>query len=374
MYSCRSEVSQDSIIFQQKIELNKIDSVFFDLDTMSTSRNNSSQVISFNGESYFSFLNKKNNSIYFYSLNSGKLVKKFTFPLNGIDGVGKISHYFLSSFDSVFLYSYGAAKLSLVDSTGEVISNYNIEGDYQAVRPEVNSSRPIFKVKSLLGFNSWGSEKEYYNNDKFPEKSFMFLDVHQGEKKYFISYPDVYKGAIWGVQFYQFYHDVNYKDNKLILSFPIENDLTIFDLESYKTYKVNSNLKKNLQVKPLSYRKGKIVPELTEEVKHQMRQDYYSLIKYDSVNSIYARVVNKRFDENYISSFSGLYSIFGDYSIIFLNSEFQFIGQIDDLKNRYYITSMFFLNGKLYLEQLQNYNEDILVFDIFDINFLSEKK
>ena len=374
MYSCRSEVSQDSIIFQQKIELNKIDSVFFDLDTLSTSRNNSSQVISFNGESYFSFLNKKNNSIYFYSLNSGKLVKKFTFPLNGIDGVGKISHYFLGSFDSVFLYSYGAAKLSLVDSTGEVISNYNIEGDYQAVRPEVNSSRPIFKVKSLLGFNSWGSEKEYYNNDKFPEKYFMFLDVHQGEKKYFISYPDVYKGAIWGVQFYQFYHDVNYKDNKLVLSFPIDNDLTIFDLETYKTYKVNSNLKKNLQVKPLSYRKGKIVPELTEEVKHQMRQDYYSLIKYDSVNSIYARVVNKRFDENYISSFSGLNSIFGDYSIIFLNSEFQFIGQIDDLKNRYYITSMFFLNGKLYLEQLQNYNEDILVFDIFDINFLSEKK
>ncbi|GMQ26134.1 hypothetical protein Aoki45_28160 [Algoriphagus sp. oki45] len=95
-----------------------------------------------------------------------------------------------------------------------------------------------------------------------------------------------------------------------------------------------------------------------------MRQDYYSFIKFDPTNNIYIRVLNKKFKDDFIESFSGLNSVFGEYSLVFLDKDFNFFDIVDLPNNQYYLTSMFFKDGKIYLEKIQNYDEDLLVFDL----------
>ncbi|PZV83571.1 uncharacterized protein DUF4221 [Algoriphagus aquaeductus] len=292
---------------------------------------------------------------------------KIAFEVNGKDAIGKLSNYYWLNKDSIFLYSYGSAKFSIVDSEGFVKKGYFIDNGKNAVRPEIDSSRPLFRFGSKIGFNCWGSEKEYYNNSSFDENAFMFFDLKNEEKQYRISYPDVYKGAIWGVQFFQFYHEFNAIDDLLVLSFPIDNDLTIYDLRNNQIRRVSTEVGRKINVEPLSYKTGKIAPDIIDEVKHQMRQDYYSFIKFDPTNNIYVRVLNKKFNNDFIDSFSGLNSVFGEYSLVFLDKDFKIFDSIDLPNNQYFLTSLFFIDGKLYLEKIQNYDEDLLVFDVFDL-------
>ncbi|TDQ14788.1 uncharacterized protein DUF4221 [Algoriphagus boseongensis] len=368
--SCKNENVESDYFKGNRVSLIKNDSIFFELDSISTSRNSSSQIIKVEDDYYFSFLNKKNNSIYFYDLSSSDLKKQIILDVNGKDAIGKLSNYYWLNKDSIFLYSYGSAKFTIIDSEGFVKKSYHIENGISAVRPEIDSSRPLFRFGNKIGFNCWGSEKEYYNNSYFNENAFMFFDLENEEKDYRISYPDVYKGAIWGVQFFQFYHEYNKIDSLLVLSFPIDNDLTIYDLKNNQLRRVSSEVGRRINVEPLSYKAGKINPDIINEVKHQMRQDYYSFIKFDSTNNIYIRVLNKKFKDNYIDSFSGLTSVFGEYSLVFLDRDFNFIDSIDLPNNQYFLTSLFFIDGKLYLEKIQNYDEDLLVFDVFDFSGL----
>jgi hypothetical protein len=366
-FSCKERTEN---FHGSSLTLNKIDSIYFELDSFSTSRNLSSQLISTDTSTLFSFLNSKNNSIYFYNLNSGKMENKLAFDVQGKSGVGRISSYLFNSMDSIFLYSYGRARLYLVNSKNEILNSYFVDGDQMSVRPEVNSTRPLFTINDELIFNSWGSQKEYYNNNSFAENAFMFLNISNSEKKYRISYPDAYKGAIWGVQLFQIYHDFNYKDRLLVLSFSADNDLTAYDVRSGKYKRIKVNGIQDLSVQPLSYSSEKISPDISEEVKHQMGQTYYSFIKFDSINNIYVRVINHKFDDRFIEKFSGLESVFGGYSLLVLDREFNFLDQIQLPEGNYYLGSMFFWKGKLYLEKIQNYDEDILVFDVFVFNGL----
>jgi hypothetical protein len=369
LVSCKKENEkvESSYFNGNRVSLIKNDSIFFQLDSLSTSRNSSSQIIESESNYYFSFLNKKNNSIYLYDLSSFELKNKIPFEVNGKDAIGKLSNYYWLNKDSIFLYSYGSAKFTIVDSEGFVKRGYHIENGGSAVRPELDSSRPLFRFGNKVGFNCWGSEKEYYNNSDFDENAFMFFDLENEDKQYRISYPDAYKGAIWGVQFFQFYHDFNKIDDLLVLSFPIDNDLTIYDLKNNQVRSVSLKGGSRINVEPLSYKTGKISPDIMDEVKHQMRQDYYSFIKFDPTNNIYIRVLNKKFKDDFIESFSGLKSVFGEYSLVFLDKDFKIFDSVDLPNNQYYLTSMFFKDGKLYLEKIQNYDEDLLVFDVFDL-------
>lgn len=370
LVSCKNEKVESSYFQGNRVSLIKNDSIYFQLDSLSTSRNSSTQIVELDNDYYFSFLNKKNNSIYLYDLSSLDFINKITFEANGKEAIGKLSNYYWLSKDSIFLYSYGSAKFTIVDSVGIVKRGYHIDNGGSAVRPELDSSRPLFQFGNKVGFNCWGSEKEYYNNSEFDENAFMFFDLENEEKQYRISYPDAYKGAIWGVQFFQFYHDFNKIDNLLVLSFPIDNDLTIYDLKNNQVRRVSSNGGGRVNVEPLSYKTGKIAPDIIDEVKHQMRQDYYSFIKFDPTNNIYIRILNKKFNDDFIESFSGLNSVFGEYSLVFLDKDFNIFDIVDLPNNQYYLTSMFFKDGELYLEKIQNYDEDLLVFDVFDLDGL----
>lgn len=345
-------------------KLEMLDSVIFELDSLSAGRNSESRVYIFDNVKYFSFLNKKNNSIYFYKFNKPEVDKVVSFPQEGENGVGKISSFYIESLDSVFLYSYGTAGLYLLDSNNVILNKYFVDDEGIGVRPEVNGRRPMFKVKDEIILNSWGSQKEYYNNQEFPEVSYTFLNIKDSTKVYKVSYPDSYKNAIWGMQFFPIFHDYNPIDSLMVVSYPIDNDIYIFDFKTYKYKKALVYGGDKLSVQPLSYNPGKFVPDIIEEIKHQMSQRYYSSIKYDKQKQLYYRIIEEPFDQEYIDNFSGNLSFSGSYSIVVLSSDFKFKDMFSLPKNKYFIGSMFVDDGKLYIEKIQE-DENFIVFDVF---------
>jgi hypothetical protein len=372
--SCKEDNKLISPLMDRDLILTKQDSVYFHLDSISTGRNANSSLYRDNGKLFYTFLNKKNNSLYFYNIESPNITKVIPFELEGENGVGNISSFHISNMDSIFLYNYGRGQTFLADSNSKILRKYFVNPEINAVKPQVDNRRPLVKMGNQLIFNSWGSEKEYYKNSYFPETLFMSLDLKESTKKYIISYPDSYKEAVWGVQFFQAYHEFNEKDNKLIISFPIENDLFVYDFEGLTLNAISTNTKRKLKIEPLSSTADKFVPDITEEVKHQMGQSYYTVIKYDSVNDIYVRVINESFDEKFINEFSGIGSVYGAYSLVFLDNKFQTIGMVSLPSNSYYLGSMFFEGGMMYLEKIQNYDEDLLVFDVFNFSWMREKR
>lgn len=351
-----------------KLSFIKVDSIQFKLDSMSNSRNPHSFFHNWYGRDVFSFLNQNNNSIYIYDIQTAELIENLKFSIEGPDGVGKLSSYYIPNEDSLYLYSYGQALLSIANIKRKIVKRINIESDLMSVRPEVNSSRPLSIISKNLIFNSWGSEREYYNNDTFPENSFLFLNLETNQKSYQIAYPETYRGSIWGVQFFQFYHDFNFKDSLMILSYPIDNSIYVYD---FKTAYLERKLKDNyftLEVNPLSKKPGKFTLDILEEVNHQMMQEYYSFIKYDPFNNLYFRIINHPVPKEIMESGNGLKKTFGPFSILILDSEFNFRDIIKLPPYEYYIQSIFFNDGKIYIEKIQSDNEDILAFDIFKLN------
>lgn len=352
------------------LSLTKVDSIQFKLDSMSNSRNSHSFFHNLYGKDVFSFLNQNNNSIYIYDIQTAELIETLKFSIEGPDGVGKLSSYYISNEDSLYLYSYGQALLSIGNINKNIFKRINIESDLMAVRPEVNSSRPLGIISKNLIFNSWGSEREYYNNDTFPENSFLFLKLDNFQKSYQIAYPETYKGSIWGVQFFQIYHDFNINDSLLVLSYPIDNSIYVYDFKTGNLEKKLKNNYLNLKVNPLSDRIGKFTVDILEEVNHLMKQEYYSIIKYDPYNNLYYRVINHPVPQEVIESGDELKKAFGPFSILILDNEFNFKDIIKFPPYEYYMQSVFFNDGKIYIEKIQMDNEDVLVFDIFELNQL----
>lgn len=348
------------------LKLDKVGGLIFELDSLSTGRNSESRVYEFDGKKYFTFLNKKSNSLYFYQKNNSEVDRIIPFEREGENGVGKITSYFIHSIDSIFLYSYGSARLCLIDSNEVVLNRYFVDDEGVGVRPEVGGRRPLFKVEDHIILNSWGSQKEYYNNQDFPEVSFTFLNIKDSSKTYKISYPDTYKDAIWGVQFYQIYHDYNPIDNLMVISYPIDSDLYVYDFNNDNYERISVLGGDDLAVEPLSYNSGKFVPHIIEETKHQMSQRYYSSIKFDRKNNLYYRLIEEPFDANYIEEFSGSFSIYGPNSIEILDDQFKVIDVVFLPENSYFMGSMFVDDGYIYLEKIQD-DEDLLIFDAFNV-------
>ena len=352
------------------IKLNKIDSLSFDLDEFSTGRNNSTLFTIIDGKEYFSFLNTANNSIYFYDFNTKDLGFKLEFKKDGPLGVGSISHYSLLGLDSLYLYSYNTAILYLTDSSGNIHDKFSVESkSSEYVRPQLNSTRPLIVLKDLIILNSWGSNKEYYHNMDYIETNFLFHHVDENIRSYKITYPKIYTKGIWGVQYYQIFHDFNPDTKSLILSYPIDDSVYVYDLEKNKLTGHLMNGGEEIKIEPLSVNKKMISIPIMEEVNKQLMQYCYNSVKFHKEKDWYMRILYHPVDIVDIENKHPIKSRFPPQSLIFYDSKFNFLGKFKLPEYEYFTGSIFFHGDHLYIERLFPENEDLLIFDKFNVSF-----
>lgn len=364
-FSCSE--NENKKLLPVKFEKNK--TISFKLDSETTGRSNYYDLTKKDGINYLTFLNKYNNSIYFYNLEDQRFEKKIQFEKTGPNGVNELSGFLIQSEDSIFVYSYKGRKISLLNKDLEVVKRYSIISNEMEVNPQVNSIRKIYKINNNLILNSWGSQREYYKNDNFPNSILTFLDLDNGKLSYDVTYPEKYTEGIWGVQLYQVFHDLNKSRNELILSFPIDDKIYIYDIEnkSIKSEKVKNDIP--LFINPLSKSKEKISIDLMSELKTIKSQKTYYFIRYINELEIYIRIINKEISEEDLNSGDPFKISFGESTIQFINKDFELISEAQ-LDKTYFLPSIFYYNGNIYIEKMQTKNEDLLDFDIYDLSIM----
>lgn len=363
-YSC-SKNSEKNL---KEISFRQVDVMQFKLDDESSGRSGYYNFIDFEGAKLLTFLNKKNNSIYLYSLEDQSLIQKLQFEKTGPNGVGEISGYLIENEDSIYVYSYNGRRVSLLNKNLEVVKGYSVISKEREVNPQIGSLRKMYNVGGNLILNSWGSQKEYYKNESYPKSILTFLNLENGELEHDVSYPAKYTEGVWGVQLHEVYHDLKTGTNELVLNFPIDDKIYIYDIEKgiLKSHNVKNN--NPLIISPLSKSEDKISIDLMTELKTIKSQNTYYFVKYLNEIDTYIRVINKKIPEEDLNSSDPFKLSFGESIFQFINKDFELIGEVNFGKS-HFLPSMFYQNGYIFIEKFQTENEDALEFDMFNLSF-----
>ncbi|MFN3802385.1 DUF4221 family protein [Belliella pelovolcani] len=363
LYSC-SKNSEKNL---KEISFSQVDVLQFKLDNETSGRSGYYSLIDFEGAKLLTFLNKKNNSIYLYSLEDQSLIQKLQFEKTGPNGVGEISGYLIENRDSIYVYSYNGRSVSLLNKNLEVVKRYSVISKEREVNPQIGSLRKMYKVGGNLILNSWGSQKEYYKNESYPKSILTFLNLENEELEHDVSYPAKYTEGVWGVQLHEVYHDLKTGTNELVLNFPIDDKIYIYDFENklLKSEKVKNDIP--LLINPLSKSQEKISIDLLSELKIIKSQKTYYFIRYINELEIYIRIINKEISEEDLNSGDLSKISFGESTLQFINKDFELISEVQ-LDKSYFLPSLFYNDGNIYIEKFQSDNEDILNFDVFNFS------
>ncbi|EIM74874.1 hypothetical protein A3SI_14849 [Nitritalea halalkaliphila LW7] len=116
---CVNSCKVDNKTSPVSVVLKKVGQLNLPLDDESTGRNIYNDFVLIDSVPHLSFLNKKNNSIYFYDLVSEALTEKIHFPKKGPENFGDLVGYNFINYDSIFVYAYNLGKLTFTDRTHE---------------------------------------------------------------------------------------------------------------------------------------------------------------------------------------------------------------------------------------------------------------
>lgn len=155
----------------------------------------------------------------------------------------------------------------------------------------------------------------------------------------------------------------NERGGNLVLSFPADASITVYNLRSGKTEYHHAASTFFGEIKPLSHSKdGKIDWEVI--YKHFATQPSYSSIIYDRYRNVYYRTADipineDKYDQNNIEGWVK------PFSIMVLDSEFNLIGEALLPHLSYSRTEFFVSKEGLNMKKNHEDDEDLLVFSAF---------
>lgn len=349
------------------------------LDHLTSNYEMASQYLpAWNGREAFAFLNRKNNEIKIYDLNSGNKIDSIQFSSDGPDGVGRIYEFFIHNEDSIFLNARYAYKIKLIDKNSKLINEYSVvpedtEFDKGGIPKGVRTALPLMFVwhtPTLLD----GSLYIYSAPDRDPMKadyydskeSIIKMDLSSGSYKYLMGFPESYKGRIWGPDFKVFYSAFNKEKKTFTFSYPIdENIYQTSDFGTFETHHFGSNDVPRLKPMPNPSNQFSIY------YKYYKYNSAYANVLYDQYNSIYYRIANLKINEEDYAEPTTAMSNPQDFLVIVCDDAFNILHEetFQQPSNGQFITRMSFVNETgLNMAFVDFENEDKLKFVSFKID------
>ncbi|HHU34439.1 MAG TPA: DUF4221 family protein [Bacteroidetes bacterium] len=329
----------------------------------------------YNGAKYLTFLNKFNNSIYFYDYDSLQFVKKIVWPKNGPKGIGAATGYHVKSLDSIYIYNKSNIEIVLSNEKSMVLDRITLCGnrkdinwlfrypqyDPRTVKPFIETAHELL----LTGFYFGSIPESIVSDFKFTAR----LDFKTNGVAFSHTYPlSLYGfGYNWeGDLFTEVYSDLHPDGDKLILSFPVSHDLYIADLktgEYQKTY-AGSNFASTI---------SSINKKLKRSSKNDLLlnivvQDEYTAIKYDKYRNVYYRFLLKSIPVN-IKSVDWKEK---PIAVIIFDENFNYLGEtVIGTGENWYWQNSFVTEEGLNIEYIDNdLEEKYLRFRIFVVQNL----
>jgi hypothetical protein len=189
------------------------------------------QLISCNGEEWLSCYQfvDSHNRFYLYNLETGKLARIISIPVEGPNGAGKVAPVVaFSSFDSIFLYQVNANRFIHVDSAGSVLKIINLNHVETGTIYASPAFPPIQKGNDLYFFRL-GAEnlysRDFLKASKAEGRYNLNTQVYENTQPSYPIYPDGFEQSIesWKVS-----RCVGF-NGEHVYSFAFENAIHIYD-------------------------------------------------------------------------------------------------------------------------------------------------
>lgn len=369
LFSCKKE---------NKVELENlplvqvVDSLVIHLDDETPNNFTSPQVINKGGKSYLLNTFLAFNFIKLFNLESGICEMTLQFPSDGPNKMHRINgSYFLDSLrflviddlDNIYTGDY---KDSL--QIQKIISGRKYKEQFQFTPIISNTRHPVIELdKNVFLFS------DYFQN-RLGRKTFNILDVENKKLRQVLDIPFDYIIGFFGtLDFNTWNYTFNKHKNHIAVSFPNLDSIFLYNLnlELLGKYRAASSAKKSPIKKIVSddwdvTKRNESPKILIERIKSNFV--YWELL-FDSKNDLYYRLVGHPIPIVKIENEDPVESRIRHFSIMVMDSEFQFVKEWSIPYNKYNIQNVcyFVYNGYLFIQRL-NDKEDEVIFDKINLS------
>jgi hypothetical protein len=317
------------------------------------------------GKPLLTFLNRDEGAIYRYNLSTLSLYDVVPLKAYGFSEKDKIQGFHFMNKDSVLIYNYTNAELTLLSLKGGKIfkrSLYDYTRPYEEkVYPNTFTGARISYEKSLhhvylVGFYS--DELGTYAMDKL-KNVFTAFDLKTGQIRYDIHYPELYWGINWGgvSGFRKVFYDLNERKNLAVFSFMADHTITVHDTKIGKTWNVNAGSRYFDSISSLPY--DQLYFEFMKKgvgISHYLHSPSYGAIIYDRYRDLYYRIAEQPVKQGFNPEQATRYKT---KSIIVLNRDFERLGEAL-LPVNTYDTFNFFVGPKgIYFRRFESSDEQV---------------
>lgn len=240
------------------------------------------------------------NYLFLDNISSPNSPIRLEFPVEGPNGIGSMTDFYFHNFDSIFVVDRYAYSLSLVDSSANLLRKYrlnhsqsNYPGD-ESVLPYFTSNSQAIKRGEIL-YLPGIPDKESFESGYSKHNLLMVLNLDTGELTYMLGYPSKYKSGFWG-GYDHIIPSISETDdlNKLLISYPIDDSVYIFDLSKQElspAFYAKSNLLDDINPAP------RFAMDRESVISYQYGTDRYFSLFFDSYRKEYYRFVYKAYPE-----------------------------------------------------------------------------
>ncbi len=253
------------------------------------------------GVRYFTFINRYDNSIYFYNYETLKFARKIRYERQGSNGIRKSDGYFIKNMDSIYVYNLAIIEIVHTNHKSKTLKRISLKGNGdkntwfqnypqyypRTVTPFIEADGKLLFTGSY--FNSLS--ESILENLKFSAQ----IDLKSNNVVFNHLYPEELYGfgSNWnGGLFTEVYPELHPDGDKLIYSFPVSHDLYITEINSNRYEKVYAGSNFAGTIYSINRKPQKTPDEVI--LSHYIKHDFYSAIKYDKFRKVYYRFLLKK--------------------------------------------------------------------------------
>jgi hypothetical protein len=318
------------------------------------------------GVEYLTFQNPNQNEIYFYDINNEQLEFKISPSVEGANGVGFFTGYYIHNLDSIYVTNSGMNEIALINRNAIVKDKIQYEKTEDGIQLTAFCATSGF-YKPMMVINN----KMYILSEpnRWAEKNPVCVTIDMDSKNVYalpFTYPRFpntdNKMKRSGIETF---FSRCFNGEQFVYSFHFDEYIYVASIDHASIKKMQIKSKYIKMVKTLDDY-GNLTPESICE-----NPNYGNLI-YDKYRNVYYRICYPQTEIEKGIKGSELY-IYGrkNFSIIILDDKFNIIGETLFPDYTYNSKVLFILKDGLYISNSHylnpNYSDDILSFQRFDL-------
>jgi hypothetical protein len=339
-------------------QIKENDVLRFDLDSLTGNYSFQFRHLILNGKEFLSIYNRNQHSILIWDIETKEIKHVVKFKHGGPNGVYRLSDYYISNIDSIYVVPTYHKEINLFNSHGEILIKFDLKHGMPNVQnlDKLDFTgmpwKPMIIIDSKIILGTMPFLSVLDPKFGFSKIGFSF-DIKSGvSNANLYEYSTPYKGKSLGYfHSYPFTNLGNDGDN-FIVSFPA--DEFIYQLNAngkvLNKYLAKSDLF-NLNIEPAKEEGQEVLEE------YYLDNPAYANILSDPYRKVYYRFALQKYDRKEVVP-TAFVSSFKPLSVIILNEQFEKIGETLLPANKHFILNAFVGKKGLYISNAHPNNPE----------------